>query len=196
MFQTPIAKANNMKRSTYLLFLAAALVAAGCSSVKTQVDTGPITARTFCFINTGSRELPSYADKRTQVHGMIQEAITKNLAAKGVNAVKSGGDLIVAYLVIAGNNVTTTSLNEYFGYGTDSTELVDKVHKEQAIKGGSRDYFEAGTLVIDFINPQTSKVLKRASVQAPILRNLAPDVRQARLQSLVDQALSDLRISH
>ena len=47
---------------------------------------------------------------------------------------------------------------------------MDKVHKEQAIKGGERGYFEAGTLVIDLINPQTSKLLKRAYLQAPILR--------------------------
>lgn len=126
---------------------------------------------------------------------MIQEAITRNLAAKGVSSVPSGGDITVAYLVIAGNNVSTTSLNDYFGYGTDATELVDKVHKEQSIKGGNRNYFEAGTLVIDLINSQTSKVLKRASVQSSILRNLPPDVRQARLQSLADQALSDLHIS-
>jgi hypothetical protein len=185
-----------MKIRTYSLLVAAAFASAGCSSVKTQVESGPIAARTFSFINTGPKEPPAFADKRAQVHEMIQEAITKNLAAKGVNAVKSGGDITVAYLVIAGNNATTTSLNEYFGYGPDATELVDKVHKEQTIKNENRNYFEAGTLVIDLINPQTSKLLKRASVQAPILRNVPPDVRQARLQSFVDQALSDLRISH
>ena len=75
-----------MKISTYSLLVAAALAAAGCSSVKTQVDSGPITARTFSFINTGSREMPAAADKRTQVHQAIQDAITQSLAAKGVNA--------------------------------------------------------------------------------------------------------------
>ena len=184
-----------MKTSTYSILLAAALAAAGCSSVKTQVDTGPIAARTFSFINTGPKEPPAFADKRAQVHTMIQEAITRNLAAKGVSNIQSGGDITVAYLVIAGNNATTTSLNDYFGYGPDAIELVDKVHKEQAIKDENRNYFEAGTLVIDIISPPTSKVLKRTSVQSPILRDLPPDVRQARLQSLVDKALSDLSIS-
>jgi hypothetical protein len=184
-----------MRTNTYSILLAAVLAAAGCSSVKTHVDTGPITARTFSFLNTGPKETPAFADKRAQVHTMIQEAITRNLAAKGVSSVPTGGDITVAYLVIAGNNATTTSLNDYFGYTDDATKLVDKVHTEQAIKSENRNYFEAGTLVIDIISPQTSKLLKRASVQSPILRNLAPEVRQARLQSLVDQALSDLRIS-
>ena len=184
-----------MKTSTYSILLAAALAAAGCSSVKTHVDTGPIAARTFSFLNTGPKEPPAFADKRTQVYTMINEAITRNLAAKGVSNVPSGGDVTVAYLVIAGNNATTTSLNDYFGYTDDATALVDKVHTEQAIKGENRNYFEAGTLVIDLISPQTSKLLKRATVQSSILRNLDPEARQARLQSFVDQALSGLRIS-
>ncbi len=184
-----------MKTNSYSLILAAALAAAGCSSVKTHVDTGPITARTFSFLNTGPKEPPSGADKRAQVYTMINEAIIKNLAAKGVINVPNGGDITVAYLVIAGNNVTTTSLNDYFGYTDDATKLVDKVHTEQAVKSGERNYFEEGTLVIDIINPKTMKLLKRTTSQSPILRNAAPEIRQARLQSVVDQALSGLRIA-
>jgi hypothetical protein len=184
-----------MKATTHSVLLAAAFMAAGCSSVKTHVDTGPIAARTFCFLNTGPKQAPAYADKRAQVYTMINEAITSNLAAKGVSKVPSGGDITVAYLVIAGNNATTTSLNDYFGYTDDATKLVDKVHTEQAIKSEDRNYFEEGTLVIDIISPQTLKLLKRTTVQSPILRNVAPDVRQARIQSVVDQALSGLRIA-
>lgn len=177
------------------LLIAAALVLGACSSVKTTVDTGALAARTFSFINTGSKPLPAYADAQTQVHVMLHEAITKNLAAKGVSRVPTDGDIIVAYLIIAGNNATTTSLNDYFGYGPDASDLVDKVHTEQAIKGGNRGYFEAGTLVIDILNPQTSKVLKRATVSSPILRNISAEARQSRIQGFVDQALTDLRIA-
>ena len=184
-----------MRSSTYSILLAAAFAAAGCSSVKTHVDTGPIPARTFSFLNTGPKEPPAFADRRTQVYTAINEAITSNLAAKGVNNVPSGGDITVAYLVIAGNNATTTSLNDYFGYTDDATKLVDKVHTEQAIKSENRNYFEEGTLVIDIINPKTMKLLKRTSIQSPLLRNAAPEARKARAQSFVDQALSDLRIA-
>ena len=184
-----------MKAKNYALLLVGALALAGCSSVKSHVDTGPIHAQTFSFINTGSGPVPSYAEKRQQVHAAVQAAITENLAAKGMSHVSQGGEVIVAYLLIAGNNATTTSLNEYFGYTPDATALVDKAHTEQAIKGEDRGYFEAGTLVIDFLDPRTSKVLKRATIQAPILRELPLDARAARLQELVDQALRDLHIS-
>jgi hypothetical protein len=186
-----------MKFASYSFLLAAALAVAvaGCSSVKTHVDTGPIAARTFSFIDTGLKQPPTATDNRAQVHQMIQQALVKTLAGKGVTFVKTGGELTVAYLVIAGNNVTTTSLNDYFGYGSDASALVDKVHSEQAVKNDNRNYFEAGTLVIDIINPKNSKLLKRSSVQSSILRNLPADARQARIQSLVDQALGDLRIT-
>ena len=184
-----------MKLGTYSILAATGLLLAACSSVKTQVDTGPIAARTFSFISAGPKPPLAYADSRNHVHPMIQEAITKNLAAKKVSCVPSGGDVTVAYLVIAGNNAATTCLNDYFGYGTDADALVDKVHTEQSIKGGDRAYFEAGTLVIDFVNPKTSKLIKRASISAPILRNLPEDAREARIQGFVDQALAGLRIS-
>jgi hypothetical protein len=139
--------------------------------------------------------VPEAADRRAQAHTLVQEAVTKNLAAKGVSRLETGGDILVAYLIIVGNNTTTTSLNEYFGYTDDASALTDKVHTEQAIKGDRRTSFEAGTLVIDIINPATSKLMHRSTVQSDILRNLPLEERQARVQALVDKALSNLRIS-
>ncbi len=63
---------------------------------------------------------------------MVQEAITKFLAAKGITYAPSGGDVTVAYLIVVGNNSATPSLNSYFGYTDDSEALVEKVHAEQA----------------------------------------------------------------
>jgi hypothetical protein len=175
------------------LLVAAAL--AGCSSVKTQVDKGPIKARTFSFLNTGSRSVPDFAEDRKEAHTMIQQALTKNLAAKGVSYVATGGDITVAYLVVLGNNVATTSLNDYFGYTPDSQALMDKVHAEQTSKDQSRGYFESGTLVVDILDPSSTKLLQRRSIQAPVLRNLPTEKRVERVQSIVDQTLHDVSIS-
>ena len=183
-----------MNINTKCLIVAGALALAGCSSVKTNVDAGPIHAHTFSFINTGARAVPDYAENRLQVHEKVQEAIVKNLTAKGLTQVAQGGDVTVAYLIIVGNNATTTSLSEYFGYTADADALVNQVHKSEAIKGNERGYFESGTLVIDILDPKTSKVLKRGTVQSQILRELPMEQREARLQQFVDQALSDLRV--
>ncbi len=168
---------------------------AACSSVKTHVDKGPLKARSFSFLNTGSKALPSYAEERKLAHEMVQQAIIKNLGAKGVTYAPSGGDITLAYLIVVGNNTTTTSLNSYFGYTPDSEAFVNKVHSEQT-GSDARGYFEAGTLVIDFVDPTTSKLLQRRSIQAQVLRNLPSTTRTARVQAIVDQALQDLPVSH
>ncbi len=170
-----------------------ALVTA-CSSAKTHVDKGRITARSFSFLAT-SRPMPDYAEANRQAHAMVQQAIALNLAVKGLGYMPAGGEVTVAYLIVAGNNTTTTSLNQYFGYTDDASDLVDSIHKEQTSSQQNRGYFEAGTLVIDFLDPQTSKLLQRRSIHAQILRNLPAETRATRIQSLVDQALVNVPIS-
>ncbi len=178
-----------------LACLVVAVALAACSSVKTHVDKGPVKARSFSFLNTGSRQLPGYAEERAEAHAVVQEAIKKDLAARGVAYVASGGDITVAYLIVVGNNSTTTSLNSYFGYTADSEAIVNKVHSEQTDPESSRGYFEAGTLVIDIVDPKTSKLLQRRSIRAQVLRNLPMETRSARVQTIVDQALKDVPLS-
>jgi len=114
-----------------------------------------------------------------------------------VTHIAAGGDVTVAYLIIVGNNVATTSLNEYFGYTDDSSALVQEVHDSGAgTSNGSRDHFESGTLVIDFVDPSNAKLIQRRSIQAPVVRDLSTQERSARLQTIVDQALASVPISH
>ena len=63
---------------------------------------------------------------REQIHALIQDSISRNLAGKGLSKVASGGDVIVAYLVIVGNNASTEAISTYFGYGRDAAALHDK----------------------------------------------------------------------
>src|SRR5436190_7209295 len=158
---------------TLAILTGAALTLAGCSTVKTDVDKGPIQARTFSFPQP--RPMPASSsfepNRFAYLHTMVQDSITQNLAQRGVTKVPAGGNVTVAYLLIVGNNAATTSLDDYFGYGPDASKLVDKVHSAQAT-GKSRDYFEQGTLFIDFVDPRDNKLLKRARVQRPVLRNV------------------------
>lgn len=183
-----------MKPNSFLWLAAAALALAGCSSTPTKVDTGPVRARTFSFVNTGPKAAPAYADNRQAIHVMIQQAIANSLAAKGVTYVGSGGDVTVGYLVIVGNNASTTAVNDYFGYGADAVELHDKA---QAAYTASKNpnYFEAGTLVIDVVDTKSFKLLKRNYATQPVLRNLPADARAARIQEVVDTILRDLRVA-
>jgi hypothetical protein len=183
-----------IKLNSPLVLAAGILVLAGCSSTPTHVDKGPIHARTFNFVNRGTRPSPGYADERQAVHTMIQEAITKNLAGHGITKVDSGGDVTVGYLVIIGNNVSTTMISEYFGYGQNAVGLQEKAQKAYT-SYDSPGYFEAGTLVIDVIDPQTNELLKRGYAVRSTMKNLPEDQKEARIQEAVDEILGDLKVT-
>jgi len=183
-----------MKHTLLLALGLATLLSAGCST-PTKVDHGPIQASTFSFISTAGRPQPAYADQRAEVHKDIQAAITANLAAHGVSHVQNGGDVTVAYLIIAGNNATTTSINDYFGYGRDVAALDDIAH-EKYTNNKNPNYFEAGTILIDILDSHSSKLLKRNYVTRPLLANPTDAARAAYIQEAVNEALQGLRISH
>jgi Domain of unknown function (DUF4136) len=183
-----------MKLHSVLTFATGILMLAGCSSTPTKVDRGTVHARTFNFVGRSAKPAPAYTDNRQTIHPVIQSAIAKNLAGRGVSLVPSGGDVTVAYLIIVGNNASTTSINDYFGYGEDAAALHDKAN---AAYTGSKNpnFFEAGTLVIDIIDSKSFKLLKRGYATRPVLRNLPDDARAGRIQEVVDEILRDLRIA-
>ena len=184
-----------MKIASLAVLSLATLLFAGCSSTPTKVDHGPIKAATFSFVNTAGRPQPADTDQRAEVHKLVQEAITANLGAQGVSRVATGGDVTVAYLIIAGNNATTTSINDYFGYGRDVSAL-DEIAHEKYTQNKNPNYFEAGTIVIDLIDSRTNKLLKRNYATKPLLANPTAEVRAANIQGAVNEALQGLRISH
>lgn len=183
-----------MKPNMLLLLAAGLLTLAGCSSTPTKVDTGPIRARSFTFVDRGLKDPPAYADNRQAVHQMIQDAITRNLAAKGVTHTGSDADITVGYLVIVGNDGYTRSINDYYGYGDAAAGLHDKAHAAYTSNKDPK-YFEAGTLVIDIIDSKSYKLLKRGHATRPVLRDPPTDARAARLQEVVDEILRDMRIA-
>jgi len=174
-----------------LLALLSVSILAACATNRPQfhVNNGPIHAKTYSYVRT-KNDPNDIADDRAAIHARIQRAIDRSLGSHGLAKVDRGGELTVAYLVIVGNNVTTTSLNQFFGYGRSSIELVDEVHRNNTTNGGSANYFEEGTLVIDLIDTGTSKVLKRVTVRRPILEHATDAQRDAHVQEAVDEALA------
>jgi len=183
-----------MKYSFFVTLSLATLLAAGCSSTPTRVDTGPIHAASFSFVAKSPGPAPDFADGREQIHAMIQDSISRNLAGKGLTKLASGGDVIVAYLVIVGNNASTEAIYAYFGYGRDYDALHDKAQGAYT-SSKNPNYFQAGTLLIDIIDAKTFKLLKRSYVVRPMLRNPSAEVRSERIQEAVDAALKDMRIA-
>ncbi len=181
-----------MKSSSWIL-VAAAVALAACSSAPKTVNTGTISGRTFAFVDRGVRPATSSNEPRQRVHGLIQDAITKNLATRGVARVDRGGDLTVGYLIIIGNNAATERIADYFNDVDAAAALHEKAHAAYT-SSKNPNQFEAGTLVIDISDTRTFKLLKRGYATRPILRNIPENARPSQVQEVVDVILSDLRI--
>ncbi|MBP9902252.1 MAG: DUF4136 domain-containing protein [Verrucomicrobiota bacterium] len=168
------------------------LLAAGCSSTPKRVNSGPLKAHTFSFVNGGTTPAAAAGDKREALHLTIQDAITQDLTGKGMAKVATGGDVTVAYLIIVGNNATTEAISTYFGAGRDASGLSDKAHAAYT-ENKNPNYFEAGTLVVDIIDAKTYKVLYRNFEVQPLLRNPSTEVRAANIQAVVNDVLGNLQ---
>jgi hypothetical protein len=174
--------------ATRLAVVVAALSMAGCST-PTRVDKGNIDARTFSFVNGGVAANPNPTDRRQAFHQMIQESITHHLKAKGVSLVPRGGDVTVSYLVIVGNNASTETIRTYYSEAGDAGAFGDKAF-DAYTSSKNPNYFEAGTLLIELLDSRTFKLLHRNYAVRPILRDPSMEVRAARIQEAVDEALN------
>jgi hypothetical protein len=184
-----------MKLNQFVVLPSIVLLVAltGCSSTPSRVNKGAIAAKTFSFIATGPTTEADFAEKREVVHQEIKQAITQSLAAKGITAVPTGGDVTVAYLVIVGNNASTERIDTYFGYNRDAAGLQNKAQSAYAASKNP-NYFEAGTLLIDILDSRTYKILLRNYAVRPLLVNPTEASRTANIQEAVNSVLSDLQV--
>ena len=131
---------------------------------------------------------------REAVHQAIQAAIAAELEKRGLKRVNGPADVQVGYLVIVGDNATTATYDDYFGYGRDAAALTQKAHK--ALSGKSaRDYFEVGAIVVDVVETRTTKLLFRSYAYSDI-QNVTPQNRVEHINRLVASCLGDLRVAH
>ena len=170
------------------------LLVAGCSSVPTKVDKGPVRASSYSLMVSKAPAGVVVNERREQTHQVIQDAIANDLKQKGLNPVSSGGQVQVGYMVILADNASTATYDEYFGYGRDAAALADKAHKVVS-KSKSRDLFEIGAIVIDVVDPRDSKVLFR-SVAHMDVRDVTPANRADRINTLVASCLGGLRVGN
>lgn len=183
-----------VKLASLVLLASAAFGSGGCSSTKAKVESGPIQARTFRFVESRPMPRSTAVEKRAVVHGMIQDAITQGLNQRGVAPATGEPDVLVAYLVVVGDNTTTVRFDEYFGYGRDASDLQQMAHREYT-STGNPNYFEAGTLLVDLIDARSFKLLWRQHVNRPVIRDLSESARRERIEEAVQEVFKDLRIA-
>ena len=177
------------------LLAAGALALGGCATEPARYNAGAVKARTFNFVRMSESPNTSDADKQAQLHALIQNAIEKNLASKGLTKVDKDGDVAVLYMILISDGTSTKTINDYYGYDESSNALQDEAHKAFAIDKRNKTAYDAGTLVIDIVDLPQGKVLWRNFVWRPILKDLPTEQREVRLQEAVDEVFKNLRVA-
>jgi hypothetical protein len=179
-----------MRISSICLSIAFSAFLLGCSTVEMPKGTskGYASAR---FVKEGSEPLPQYARIDADVNGMIQDAIRMRFEDNGLTfqSVDTESDLVVAYLLIMQNNIGTTAVEDYFGYGREVESIITAAHEKWVVKGNSQDRFEAGTIVVDVLDSSTSKLIYRGYAHGDIKPDLTDEERAERIGGAVEEAL-------
>jgi len=191
-FRRTLAYTSGMNFNRAILLAAVVCLAAGCSSVPTKINKGPVQARTYSLMPSKAPRTVVVNKRREAVHQMIQDAIARTLEQKGLGQVPTGGDVQVAYMVVVADNVSTATYDEYFGYGRDASALSEKAHKAVS-RSKSRELLEVGAIVIDILDPRDSRVLFRSYAYMDVA-NLTSENRAERIQVLVASCLGNLQV--
>ena len=160
----------------------------GCSSIPMPKGTskGYSTVR---FINPKTAIDADETERVQTANRMIHEAITAQMENHKLKVVSQGdSDLVVAYLIIVQDNFSTTSINQYFGYRDDASDIVDKAN-DKGLSGRQLERFKRGALVIDLIDAKTLKLVYRDFAVSGISSRDPDDVRQKRINDATAQAL-------
>jgi len=167
-----------------------AIVVSSCSTVDMPKgsSTGYSSAR-FIRVNPASKlRTEAHSEK---LNAMIQDAITAQFENNELNMSEDNADLIIGYLLIRQNNVSTAMVNDHFGYGRDSDKIMDRAHERGVVvKGGRTEAFEVGAIVIDLIDAETNELVYRNYAKRDIIDHISDDAREERITGAVREALT------
>jgi uncharacterized protein DUF4136 len=169
-----------------LVALIALCVATACSTVQVNQDWDPKAHFGGIHAWAWQSETPTLTGNARLddplVHQRIQSAIASALAAKGITQATSGKpDVFVAYHIALQQKLDAHTI--YTGYGP---------YRGYYGVGGAEtivDSYDLGTLLIDFVSPESNTVIWRGSGQSRIQELKTPEERQARIQDAVDRIL-------
>ncbi|MEO6760522.1 MAG: DUF4136 domain-containing protein [Saprospiraceae bacterium] len=120
----------------------------------------------------------------------VKEAIRKEFESKGISVGGEQAQLIVAYMLIRQNTVSTTMNRDYFGNGRDAIAILEAAHQTGVLKNTRPDDFVNGAIVIDVLDARTNKLIFRNYAVRPVMAQADAATRQRRINSAVAQALA------
>ncbi len=175
-------------KSLFIALLASTIMFnLGCKSIDLPKGTSEGFS-SFRFIKVDLNPDYDFVEESDDIDSVIQSCITQKLGANSIARDDDNADLIVGYLLLRQDNVTTARIDTYFGYGKAGNDIANIAHKRGVVKGKNRDQFEKGAIVIDVIDTQKNQLVYRSYAVRDI--DGIPDVQMPLLvESAVEEAL-------
>jgi hypothetical protein len=170
-----------------------AIAALGLASCSTNVEMPKGTSKGYTSARLIQRDPAGPAvtgATEKQVHGMIQNSISKQFTSRGMAYGSGNADLVVAYMVIYQEPGMTSSYETYFGYGRDASQISDLAHTRGALENQRPDYFRQAGVIIDVIDNRTNKLVYRNFAKGDVIKGASPGTRAARIDAAVARALA------
>jgi Domain of unknown function (DUF4136) len=186
---SPFTKPQTMKHIPKLLLAAAIGLLAACSP---GIDMPQGTRKGYSSARLTQRDPSRTITDATekQVHGMIQNSISRQFTSKGMTYGRGDADLVVAYLVIYQEPGMTARYDNYFGYGRDVEQIADVAHTRGALENQRPDYFRQAGVLIDVIDSRTHKLVYRNLAKGDVIKGASAGTRSARIDAAVAGALA------
>jgi hypothetical protein len=167
-------------------FALAVAAVAGCASIRVDSDHDP--AVDFSVLHRYAwlaESQPPSGDPRlddAELDARIRGALDAQLAKRGLRrADTSAADFLVAYFVAVEQKRDVETIYRSYGRaGWGGGGTGEAVVRE----------YEEGTLLIDFLHPETGSVLWRGTARAELREQRSPDARDAYVNQVVEKVLS------
>jgi len=149
------------------------VILTGCSTNATKYDYE--TKADFTDLNTFDWfAVPQEAQLNEQVVKDVEDAVNRELAAKGMRKVSENPSFLIALHISKQLKRNDWSLSDV-RYGSYRTRLPQ--------------VYEEGTMILDFVDPETKELLWRGSATAVIESVLTPEEQKNRINKVVSKIL-------
>lgn len=182
-----------MRKLTGILLLA---VLCGCNTMHISSDYDPSTDfskfRSFAWAPM-SPDLPDDPlINKTQLDSQIRNATENQLSAFGfVKESSNQPDFLIVYHAAIDKGIDVVELDNFY-----LSDPPNRYHHGWSSGRGQTYVFEydLGTLILDFLDPKTKKIIWRGSVQAEVNRTALPQERETRINVAIQKMLEKFPI--
>jgi hypothetical protein len=182
-----------MLNNKFFCFIPLIFLLSSCSTLVVHEDYDASRSftnlKTYAWVpdtpaKTNNPQLDSDTLVQGRIHGEIENWLNSHGYKQGVIA---DVDFLVAYQLVVEDKTQIRVINDYYDYPRGWRYGYGGYYG-----GGSRAYtyeYKQGTLVIDFVDPKTKKLMWRGTGTDEVMASASPEEKRKQIKKAVDKIL-------